>query len=120
MHRILLHTSDSIHLIPKSDILYCKSTNSYTTFYFVNRQPIVVSRNIKEFEQQLIPFNFFRPHQSFLVNLEHLVKIDKAHGYFLILKNNIQVPTSSRKKKELIQILHSQLQIQTETKRIQI
>jgi len=120
MQRILLHTSDSIHLVSNSDILYCKSDNSYTSFFFINRPPVIVSKNIKEFEQQLMPFNFFRPHQSYLVNLEHLVKIDKTQGFTLVLKDNTHIPTSLRRKKELIQILHSYLQIQDETERIQI
>ncbi|RIJ49178.1 LytTR family transcriptional regulator [Maribellus luteus] len=120
MQRIVLHTSDSIHLIPNSDILYCKSNNSYTTFFFINRPPVVVSRNIKEYERQLLHHNFFRPHQSFLVNLEHLVKIDKTHGFSLVMKDNTLIPTSMRKKKELMQILNRQLQIQSETEHFQI
>jgi two-component system LytT family response regulator len=120
MQRILLHTSDSIYLVQNSDILYCKSDNSYTTFYFVTLPPVVVSKNIKEFEQQLLKFNFFRPHQSYLVNLEHLVKIDKTNGFSLVLTDKTHIPTSSRKKKELMQILHRQLLIQSEALQIQI
>lgn len=120
MQRILLQTADSIHLVPNSEILYCKSNNSYTTFYFVNRPPVVVSKNIKEYEQQLLHYNFFRPHQSFLVNLEHLIKIDKTHGFSLIMKDNTLIPTSLRKRKELMQILHNRLQIQDRTEHFQI
>jgi two-component system LytT family response regulator len=119
-HRILLNTTDAIYFIPVKDILYCKSDNSYTTFYLLNREPIVVSRNIKDYESQLAESGFFRPHQSYLVNMLHLRIIDKSDGFTLVLSGNKRVPTSTRKKKELLHILQKELRFQTGVRHIQI
>lgn len=119
-NRIVLHTTDAIYFADINDIVYCQSDNSYTTFYFVNQLPVVVSRNIKDYECQLAGFGFIRPHQSFLVNLAHLQKIDKTNGYILVLSGNKQIPTSTRKRKELIQILQKELRFQAESCHIQI
>jgi len=113
-NRIILHTSDTIFLIDIKDILYCRSDNSYTTFFLLNQEPVIVSRNIKDFENQLASCGFIRPHQSYLVNLSHLRKIDKTSGFTLILTGNRQIPTSSRKKKEILKILLKESRFQTE------
>jgi two-component system LytT family response regulator len=105
MQRISLNTIDAIHLVQIQDILYCKCDNSSTTFYLLNHTPIVVSRSIKEVEKQLATSNFFRTHQSYLVNINHVVELKKTDNYSLILSDNSQVPTSTRKRKEIMQIL---------------
>jgi two-component system LytT family response regulator len=94
-----------VHFVRLKNILYCKSENSYTTFYLTNHEPIVVSKNIKEFENQLTDAHFFRSHQSYLVNLEHITKIDKQNGFTLFLTDESVIPTSTRKRKMLLQIL---------------
>ncbi len=103
--RIVLNTNDAIHFILLENILYCKSENSYTTFYLVNHEPIMVSKNIKEYERQLAGASFFRSHQSYLVNLEHVTKIDKQNSFTLYLTDKTEIPTSTRKRKMLLQIL---------------
>lgn len=112
--KLVLNTIDSIHIIQTENILYGKSSNSYTTFYLTNHEPIVVSRNIKEFEAELSSARFFRTHQSYLVNLEHILKIDKSDGFTLVLTDNSRIPISIRKKKALIQILQNNERFQDE------
>ena len=119
-NRIVLHTTDAIYFADINDIVYCQSDNSYTTFYFVNQLPVFGSRTIKDYECQLANFGFIRPHQSFLVNLAHLQKIDKTSGFTLVLTGNKQIPTSTRKRKELIHILQKELRFQAESHHIQI
>ena len=105
--RIALNTIDAVHFIRLEDILYCKSENSYTTFHLTNRESIVVSKNIKEYESQLRESNFFRTHQSYLVNIEHIIKVNKQNNFMLQLTDESTIPTSTRKRKELLQILQN-------------
>lgn len=118
--RIILHTSDSIHFININDILYCKSNNSYTTFYTIDNEPVVISKNIKDCENFLAGYGFIRPHQSYLVNLAHMRRIDKTNGFQLILTGNISIPSSTRRKKELFQILQKRLRFQDGLQHIQV
>lgn len=105
MQRITLNTVDAIHLIKVRDIIYCKSKNSYTTFYLTNHSPITVSQSIKEIEQKLSESSFIRPHQSYLVNPIHAVKVNKTNNYSILLSDNSIIPTSTRKRKKILQIL---------------
>jgi two-component system, LytTR family, response regulator len=105
--KLVLKTAGEFNIVEITDIVYCQSDNSYTTFFFANGEEIVVSRSMKEFEDILTEFNFFRPHTSYLVNLNYVKKLDKSDGGFLILKNGKEIPVSVRKKAGLIQILES-------------
>lgn len=103
--KIVLRTSDAIHIVDVPDIIYCQSDNSYTTFYLADKKEILVSKPIKEYDELLEGFNFVRPHQSYLVNLNHIKKVDKTDGGFIILNNGREIPVSARRKQVLIQIL---------------
>ena len=103
--KLVLRTSDSLHIVDISDIYFCKSDNSYTTFYLNGDEKIVVSKSLKDYEVLLTEFGFFRSHQSFLVNLNHVKKVDKSDGGFIIMKNNKEIPVSLRQMKNLIALL---------------
>lgn len=96
--KIVLRTSEALHLILISDILFCKSDNSYTTFYFKDDKKIMVSKSMKEYAELLSEFGFIRPHQSYLVNIDAISKIDKTDGGFIIMNTGQEIPISSRRK----------------------
>lgn len=105
--KLILKTADSLHIIDIKNILYCQSDNSYTTFFIENDEKIVVSKSIKEYEELLSEHYFIRPHQSYLVNLNQVKKIDKSDGGFVIMKNKKEIPVSVRQKKRLIDLLEN-------------
>lgn len=70
-------------------------------------ESIIVSKGIKEYAELLKEYGFFRPHQSYLVNLNHVKKIDKSDGGFIVMKNKKEIPVSIRQKKQLITLLEN-------------
>ncbi|MCF8373868.1 MAG: LytTR family DNA-binding domain-containing protein [Bacteroidales bacterium] len=105
--KIVLRTIDALHLVKISDILFCKNDNSYTTFHLSSDEKIMVSKGIVFYEEILTESGFFRPHQSYLVNLRHVKRLDKADGGYVILDSGDEIPISSRRKKSLIQLLEN-------------
>jgi two-component system LytT family response regulator len=105
--RIVLKTTEAINIVDVGDITHCRSESNYTTFYMTDGKKIMVSRVLKEYEDLLSEYGFFRPHHSFLVNLNHVTKLDKTDGGFLILKDGVEVPVSLRRKKRLMQVLEN-------------
>jgi two-component system LytT family response regulator len=103
--KIILRTMESIFLVDLEEILYCESDNSYTTFYLSDGKEILISRGIKEYEQMLSPYRFFRPHQRYLVNLNQVERIDKNDGGSIILKSKASIPISHRRKQALMDFL---------------
>lgn len=104
--KIVLRTSEAMHIIDIADIEFCKSDNTYTIFYLAGGEKIMVSKPIKEYAEILEECNFFRPHQSFLINLNAVSRIDKSDGGFVILKNGSEIPISSRRKQMINDMLN--------------
>jgi len=103
--KIVLRTFESVHLVNTRDIIYCESTeSSYTEFYLVNREKILVSNRLKEYEELLGEFGFFRVHKSYLINLRHISRFDKKEGGIVILTGNFRVPVASRKREQLMEL----------------
>lgn len=103
--RISLVTQNHIHRVLPSTILYCKCNNTSTTFHLESNEILVISKGIKAVEDMLKEQQFIRSHQSYLVNINHIVRVDKAKDYNLVLTNNEKVPSSIRRRKELMQAL---------------
>ncbi|MBI9063184.1 MAG: response regulator transcription factor [Marinilabiliaceae bacterium] len=103
--KLVLRTAEAMHLVDIADILYCKSDNSYTTFFLKDQKEILVSKGMKEYAELLEGFDFLRPHQSFLVNLHGIKMVDKADGGFIIMNNGREIPVSSRRKQKLLSML---------------
>lgn len=102
--KIVLRTADSIHVIQLDDIIRLQADGAYTTFYISSRKPVVVSKNLKEYDTLLEKNGFIRTHQSHLINVKYIVCYHKADGGSLVLTDKTQVPVATRFKER---VLHS-------------
>lgn len=105
--RIVLNDIQNTYLIAISDIVRCEADINYTRFYLSDGREITVSKTLKHFDQLLVGYNFFRTHQSHLVNLEFFERLDKTEGGVVFLTNGHHVPVSTRKREHLLAHLHS-------------
>lgn len=104
--KIILKTFENIHLLKLKDIGYCESDGNYTNFHLVNGGTILVSNTLKEYDEMLSEYGFFRIHKSYLINLIHIERFEKAEGGSIVLDNDIKLPVASRKKEQLLDMLH--------------
>lgn len=99
-NRIAIPSRQYIELIDLDQIVYFKADASYTTIHFKDRKKIVSSKPLKEFSQQLCSkIEFYRIHQSFLININEIHKIIRAKLPQLIMSNGHSVNISRNKKK---------------------
>ncbi len=106
LQKLVLKTAEKIYSVNIQDIVNCESDKNYTTFYFINAPKLVVSTTLKEYETLLKPFNFFRAHQSHLINMlyfDHFIKTDG--GNTIVMKNKNKVPLAIRKKEEFLALI---------------
>jgi two-component system LytT family response regulator len=103
--KIVLKDIENTYFIRVADILYCEAEGTYTKFYFSNSDPILVSKNLKEYETILEPIGFVRTHHSFLANPDKIKMYDKTEGGALILEGGHTVPVSQRKKDFVLSLL---------------
>ncbi|TLV00767.1 LytR/AlgR family response regulator transcription factor [Dyadobacter luticola] len=103
--RIALPTAEGIHFVQMTEIIQCESLGSYTKFHLVKGPAIVVSRLLKEYEEILDNFYFFRVHQSNIINLEHIKRYVKGDGGQVWMSDNTEIEVSRRRKDEFLALL---------------
>lgn len=101
--QLLLKDADNIHVVAPHDILYCQADGRYTTFH-LSQNKITISQHLKLYEATLTPFNFFRCHHSFLINLEKIVRVDKPMLQ-IVLQGGHRIPLANRKKERFYEAL---------------
>jgi two-component system LytT family response regulator len=94
--KIIIRTSESIYFVQKEKIIRCEADKNYTTIYQVEEKSILVSRTLKDFELLLPPPNFIRIHQSHLINVNFIKRIEKQESRIQLIDNSY-VPIASRK-----------------------
>ncbi len=103
--KIVVPTSDGMHIIKLSDIVRLESSSNYTTFFLNNEKSLLASKTLKEFDNMLSGYNFNRIHKSHLVNMNFLKRYVQTDGGYLILEDGSKIPVANRKKEQLISIL---------------
>jgi len=103
-HRIALSTLEGLLFVNVKDIIYCESSGPYTKFIFKEGDKIVTSKHLKEYEDLLCGYEFFRIHKSYLVNLQEIKKYVRGDGGQLIMSDNTALPVSKQRKEGFLQI----------------
>ncbi len=93
---ITLNFINETQIIEVKNLLYCKSSKGYTTFFMLNGKKHVASKPLKEFEKKLTECQFIRAHQSYFVNTKFINKFD-SKTRLIYLNDHITVPVSARK-----------------------
>lgn len=102
--KIALRDADNIHLINIGDIIHCDSDGNYVRFVINNENEILVSKQLKEYDELLSDYGFFRVHKSFLINMAHAKRFEKADGGFVMMSDESRIPVASRKRERLMEM----------------
>jgi two-component system LytT family response regulator len=106
--RIVVPVVNGLVFVQVGDIIRCESDINYTTLFLKDKQKITVARTLREFEELLTDSNFYRVHNSHLVNLAYIKNYNKGKGGFLTMTDNSQVEVSTRRKEEFLKRLSEQ------------
>lgn len=101
--KVSFSTQQAIHFIAPETIVYCESNSNYTTLHFIDKTKMIVSRTLKEVEEMLVYYRFYRIHHSFIVNRKHIVRYNKNDGGTIEMTDGAQLPLSRQRKQEIIQ-----------------
>jgi len=103
--RIALHSLEKVHLVSIDEIIRCESQGAYTTFHLKNKEQILATKNLKEFEQMLEEHSFIRVHHSHLINFAYIKEYIKKDGGYAVMIDKSEVPVSFRKRANLLQMM---------------
>jgi DNA-binding LytR/AlgR family response regulator len=91
-------------------LLFVRSEGNYVEVFYLRNQEVhkeLIRAKLSAIEEQLPEKTFFRCHKSFLVNLQHIVKVEgNARNLELVLEHCDQkIPVSRSKSKDLPDML---------------
>jgi two-component system, LytTR family, response regulator len=110
IQKIALPMSDGLLFVEINSIVLFEADRAYTDIFLNDGSKITVSKPMRVFEEILNNRTFFfRPHRSFLINLNYMRKYNR--GESLIVMDNQLVVNISREKKTEFDALLKELRL---------
>jgi two-component system, LytTR family, response regulator len=101
--KIALPHANGIAFVEISQILYAESDSNYTRFVLAGGETYLVSKTLGDVQELLESRNFLRVHRTYIVNLDHIRRLVKGEGTYLILSNGANIPVSRQQKERLLE-----------------
>lgn len=103
--KITIPTLDGLEFLEVANIIRCEADINYTIIHTKDGRKIMVAKTLKSFEALLSDCNFFRVHNSHLINLNHLVKYTKGKGGYVTLIDHSTIEVSVRRKDDFLKAI---------------
>lgn len=91
MKKVIISSQNRIYFIDQQNIVMCKSDSCYTIIYLTDLKEIMVCKSLSKFIQELDNIKFVRVSQSYAINKDCILSIDKKKKC-LELVNEIIIP----------------------------
>jgi two-component system, LytTR family, response regulator len=102
--KIAVASLDGVHFISIKDIIKVEAESNYAVFFFSDKRKMTVSKTLKQVEEALDGYSFFRAHKSFLINLAFITKYIRGEGGTIVLTDGSEVELSRTRKKEFLEM----------------
>jgi two-component system, LytTR family, response regulator len=103
--RLAIPSMEGLQFININDIIYLEAQSNYTIIYLADSHKLTVSKTLKDFEELLPPAIFIRIHHSYIINKNAVEKYIKGEGGQVVMKNNVTLDVSRRKKEEFMKAI---------------
>lgn len=105
LEHIALPTGEGFTMIHINDIAHLQAESNYTWVFVTGQKKYLVTKTLKDMEEMLRFPQYFRPHKSYLINLNHVDRYVRGQGGYLVLKDGSQIPVARSQKTELMNVL---------------
>jgi two-component system LytT family response regulator len=96
--RLAIPTADGMEYLNPKDIIRIEADRSYSWFFLAGNRKTLVSKHLKEFQELLGDRNFFRSHNSHLINLKYVKKYIRREGGYIEMIDGSVIPVSRNRK----------------------
>jgi two-component system LytT family response regulator len=100
--RICVPVIKGLVFLQITDIIRCQSEINYTNIFLKDKQKLLVAKTLKEFEEMLVDYNFFRVHNSHLINLAYIKSYNKGKGGYITMMDNSSIEVSTRRRDDFL------------------
>lgn len=98
--RIALSTGEGLVFVNTREVMYCQSESNYTHVLLTNGTKYLLAKPLKEFEDTLSGNDFFRIHNSYLVNLNEINKFVRGDGGYVVMNDGTQITIARARREE--------------------
>lgn len=98
LNKIALPVELGYIMVDISTILYCEASSNYAKVHLADGVVHLLSRPLKYLDDLLHDQGFFRVHQSWLINTNHMVSFTRSDGGVLHMVNKALIPVSKSRK----------------------
>lgn len=96
--KIGLPTSEGFYFEEVNNLMHLEASGSYTQLFIKGRKKLLVSKNLKEFEEILPDSSFCRVHHSHIININFVKKYFKGRGGYVEMEDGTTIEIAVRKK----------------------
>ena len=104
--KIAVPTWEGLEFILIRNIVRIESSSNYSRIFFINRESLLVTKQLKEFEEMLTPYRFCRVHNVHLINLSYVKKYIRGEGGSVVMENGDEIDVSRRKKDDFLKLIN--------------
>ena len=101
--RIAVPSNDGLMMLRPDQILRLESESNYTRIFLEGGKKTLVSKTLKDLEDVLQSYQFFRVHHSHLVNLAHVQAYNRVDGGHVVMTDGSHIPLARTKKAAFIE-----------------
>lgn len=102
--KIALTTSDGLVFKKIRDIVRCESDRMYTVVVMDNGEKLMVSKPMGQLEEILEGQEFFRVHNSHLINMHQIRQFVRADGGYVVMEDGATVSVARNRKEEFMEL----------------
>lgn len=95
--KIGINSDGKIIFLMPEEIILCEADGNYTKIYLENNKTLLVTQTLKKIEEKLSGDEFFRVHNSYIINLTKVKEYLKTESY-IVLSNDKTVPVARQRK----------------------
>ncbi len=104
-NNIAIPTFEGIVFLQIKSIIRIEASANYCKIILDKESPLLVTKLLKDFEEMLLQYNFYRIHNSHLINLVYIKKYIRGDGGQVVMKNGDMIEVSRRKKEEFLKLI---------------
>ena len=98
--KLALANGKETRFVFPDEIIYCQSEGNYTILHFDGYENLMLTKSLKEISKNLPEEDFFRIHNSYLINLTFVTKYVENVEDYIMMTDGTKLPVARRKKTE--------------------
>jgi two-component system LytT family response regulator len=104
-NKLSLSTQEGIEILTLSDVDYMKAERSYTMIKRQDKTDLMVSKPLKDFEDMLPHSKFMRIHDSYIINLDKVLRYLRQDGGYAVMRDGTEILISRGRKDDFLKYL---------------